>query len=334
MRSMGHLTFADLIARRVPLAASEAAALTLAVARLMDVRRASGQRVRLPDDEWIILSSNGEVSIVEVHGTLGCDETTSLSALLRRLLRLDERRPAGGHEMVPGGLLIVLARNLGYIHLPATEPPAFRAALERFAASDPAVLSAVFWRAASSGRGIRTLRPVTRRSTDNKGCTERRHHGASRADLRRALRNLEQELYELRGQVNATSATAYPTSRAIRRSTIAATLAASFVGALTLAALLVTGGTRERAAAGGPDVVLAPAAAGLRVVPAVAALPDLDAEPGQEQPSSDAAPVRVRRTSSAPAVPEGKQRTEAPRPRAKKPDPLAAHRGGTRGIPW
>jgi hypothetical protein len=334
---MGNLTFADLMARRVPLAASEAAALTLAVARLMDVRRTSGQRVRLPDDEWILLSSNGEVSIVEVHGSLEYDETTSLSALLRRLLRLDERLPAGRHAIVPGGLLIVLARNLGYIHLPATEPAAFRAALERFAAPDPSALSAVFWRVASCGRDGRTLRPAPRRSTHTRARTERRHQGASRADLRRALRDLERELYELRGQVTGKTGGEPAATPGIRRTTIAATLAASFIGALTVAALAVTGGTREPTAARGPDVALTPDAPAVRVIPAVAALPDPAPEPvrlEREPASRDGAGVRVRRAATTrPAT--RTQKTDAPtRGSTKKADPLAAHRGGTRGIVW
>ena len=340
---MAHLTFADLIARRVPLAASEAAALTLAVARLMDVRRASGQSVRLPDDEWILLSSNGEVSVVEVHGTLEGDETASLSALLRRLLRLDERLRTGQHEIVPGGLLIVLARNLGYIHLPATGPAAFRAALERFASPDPAVLSAVFWRAASAGRDARLPPALVRRSLDGRTRNERRLQGASTADLRRALRHLEQELFELRGRLAARGPRIQRQPVSIRRGAAVAALAAGFGGALAVAALALTGGTPDGAALARPDVVLGPAEQVkqvIRLVPTAAPIrPAADrvehvVQRGTEERRTSPPPARMRRVSTAPAPITRPRASDTPRPPSKRRDPLAAHRGGTRGIPF
>ena len=334
---MAHLTFADLIARRVPLAASEAAALTLAVARLMDLRRASGQSVRLPDDEWILLSSNGEVSIVEVHGALEGDETASLSALLRRLLRLDERLRAGQHEIVPGGLLIVLARNLGYIHLPATGPAAFRAALERFASADPAVLSGVFWRAASAGRDARPLPPVlVRQSIDARTRNERRQQGASTTDLRRALRDLEQELFELRGRFAAGGARIHRQPVSLRRGAAAAALAVGFVGALAVAALALTGGTADNAVTARPDIVLGPEEQVIRrLVPAATTIRTA-ADPVVQRRTDGqrTSPARVRRVSSAPAPVTRARASDTPRPSSRKRDPLAAHRGGTRGIPF
>ena len=356
---MGHLTFAELIARRVPLSALEAAALTLGVARLMDVRRASGQRVTLPDDEWILLSSNGEVSIVEVHGAVESDETTGLSALLRRLLRLDERRPAARHTIVPGGLLIVLARNLGYIHLPATSPAAFRAALERFGSADPAVLSAVFWRAASGGREARAPRTdVSRRLAGVRTPAERRLQGPSRTDLRRALRELEQELFELRTRIVPATARRNHVQLPTRRSAAAAVFAVGFVGALAVAGLAVTGGAPARGASSTPDVVLSPDA-GVRVLPAVATGPALAGTAGQptREPRSDTpsvaprgskAPLRavradspgvmrvkasaVTRSSSSSPGRAGTKGGERTKP--VKRDPLSVHRGGTRGIPF
>jgi hypothetical protein len=354
---MGHLTFAELIARRVPLSASEAAALTLAVARLMDVRRASGQRVTLPDDEWILLSSSGDVSIVEVHGAVESDETAGLSALLRRLLRLDERGPAARHTIVPGGLLIVLARNLGYIHLPATSPAAFRAALERFGSADPAVLSAVFWRAASGGRDARTPRTEAgRRLAGARTPAERRSQGPSRTDLRRALRELEQELFELRTRIVPATARRDHLDMPSRRSAAAAALAVGFVGALAVAGLAVTGGAPARDVSSRPDAVVGPDAR-VRLLPAVATGAALAGTPDQaaREPRSDtpsvarrskaplrAAPadpprvVRVKasaETRSSPASTD-RARTKGGERTKPKRDPLSVHRGGTRGIPF
>ena len=62
-------------------------ALTLAVARVMDRRRASGQRVRLPDDEWILLNSSGEVSVLRSFQTMATWPP-------RRRMRLNSRAAA------------------------------------------------------------------------------------------------------------------------------------------------------------------------------------------------------------------------------------------------
>lgn len=336
---MGHLTFADLIARRVPLAASEAAALTLAVARLLDVQRASGQRVRLPDDSWILLSSNGDVSIVEVHGSLEGDETAALSALLGRLLRLDERLPAGRHGVVPGGLLIVLARNLGHIHLPTTGPSAFRTALERFASHDPALLSSVFWRAASGRPDGRTARNAAARRAESRLRGERRHRGPSAADLRRALREMEQELFELRGGLSRSPDAGHRPAIPRWRAVVAPALAVCVTGVLAVAALAVTSGPTDSLAltSASDDVSLSP-----QPVEALVTRP---------APPPRPADASVREGSAADDPPRGRDRTvrrvstpvravgtpaETPvsRPRPKRPDPLAALRGGTRGIPF
>ena len=338
---MSQVSFADLIARRIPLAAPEAAALTLAVARLMDARRAAGERVRLPDDEWILLSSNGDVSIVDVHGSADVDETAALSALLRRLLRLDERVPSSGHGTVPGGLLIVLARNLGYIHLPATGPVVFRAALERFAAANPAVLAAVFWRAAAA-RQVRPQRAGAGSGRDAPGPADRRQEGLSRGDLRRAVRDLEREVFELRRRSSGASVRGqHPAAaRPTRRRAVAAVAAATFVGVIAVASLAVRGDAPERALYTPADVMLTPAAA---IAPAVHTIVPETASvaPDREDPPPPPATLRsrseTRRSASSPPVvlrtKTPAQRSQAPRPTPKK-DPLAAHRGGTRGIPF
>lgn len=348
---MGHVSFADLIARRVPLAASEAASLALAVARLMDARRVEGQRVRLPDDEWILLSSSGEVSIVEVHGSADLDETAGLSALLRRLLRLDERLPSSGHDVVPGGLLIVLARNLGYIHLPATGPDAFRAALERFAAANPAVLAAVFWRAAASRPARLPRGGAATRACDARNRFDRRQQGPSRADLRRALRDLEGELFEMRARFSAPERRVQRSTRLSGHHAVAAVLAACFIGAVAVASLAVPGDSPQQSAVTHGDVMLRPAAAIVpgvrRIAPATrssAASDGAATRPAPGRPSGRAASppatpragVRHALASSAPAATRAgaRSRQDAPPPAKPKKDPLAVHRGGTRGIPF
>ncbi len=260
---MSQLTFADLINRRVPLAAPEAAALTLAVARVLDSRRITGGHVRLPDDEWILLSSSGDVSIVEVLASAADDETARLSALLRRLLHLDDRHTMPDRGLVPGGLMIVLARNLGHIHLPGTGPVAFRDALERFAVHDPAALSAVFWRAASvraeaSPRTSRSGTPAAAQTRD-----ERRRRGLSPSESRRVIRDLERELFELRSQPPGQPAAApqRPASILSRRLAMAAGVAASFTGIIAIAALALTGsapGVQPSVAAIAPTAIVQP----------------------------------------------------------------------------
>jgi Tol biopolymer transport system component len=199
---MTYLSFAALIAHRVPLTAAEAVTLTLAVACLLDARRTTPREAQLPSDEHLLLSNTGQVTFKTVDGSTHQDETTALAALLRRLLQLDESDGVERRGRVPGGLLVLLARTLGQIDLDPPGREEFRTALSRFAGgADPsgAVLSTIFWRAAS-------LRPATRRARTERALlpaapetwtgVERRRHGPSRTELRRALRDLEREVFE------------------------------------------------------------------------------------------------------------------------------------------
>jgi hypothetical protein len=200
---MPHLSFSELIKLRVPLTAEEAVALTLAAAYVLDTRRVANTAVQVPGDEFILLGNTGHVTFTSVEVSTDQDESTALAALLRRLLQLDESGANDRRGRVPGGLLILLARTLRQIDLPSPDRDEFRAALARFATEGgptAAMLSVVFWRAAS-------LRPVadTKRrvlgllsagaatSPDEK---DRRSHGLSRTELRRALRDLEREVFE------------------------------------------------------------------------------------------------------------------------------------------
>ena len=192
---MAYLSFADLIGGPTRLPPAEAAALTLAVARRLDEEGATGFDLCLPDDSGILLSSTGAIAFVRGPEALAPDNRAALSALLMRLMRLDEDGP---RAQVPGGLLIVLARNLGYIQLPPTSPAAFRAALERFATSDPALLAGIFWRAARAKGGAAPRRTVTGPPDATQGRVERRRGDPAHAELRRALREVERELFDTR----------------------------------------------------------------------------------------------------------------------------------------
>ena len=205
MRQMPHLSFSELIKHGVPLTAAEAVALTLAVAQALDTRRAEHASHQLPGDEFILLGNTGHITFAGVHVSTDADESAALAALLRRLLRLDGSDAAERGGRVPGGLLMLLARTLRQIDLPPPSAEEFRAALARFAGNDApvaATLSAVFWRAASlrpaigAGRKNRALLPAVSAAL---APGERRSHGLSRTELRRALRDLEREVFERPG---------------------------------------------------------------------------------------------------------------------------------------
>jgi hypothetical protein len=202
---MPHLSFSELIKHRVPLTAAEAVALTLAVARALDMRRADHASDPVPGDDSILLDNTGQVTLAGVHVSTDADESAALAALLRRLLQLDESDAGERRGRVPGALLILLARALGQIDLPAPTPAEFRAAIARFAGTEPpsaAMLAAVFWRAASlrpaigAGPKGRLLLPPAPPAV---AASERRSHGLSRTELRRALRDLEREVFERPG---------------------------------------------------------------------------------------------------------------------------------------
>ena len=197
---MPHLSFSELIRDRVPLSAAEAVQLTLAVADLLDARRLEDPSLQVPGDDFILLGNTGQVTFTTVDRSTDPDESPALAALARRLLHLDDSSPTDRRGRVPGGLLIVLARTLREIDLPAPSRDEFRAALVRFAgegAPSAATLSTVFWRAASV-RPARRRRKMLGLLPAGPSVTEadRRSHGLSRTELRRALRDLEREVFE------------------------------------------------------------------------------------------------------------------------------------------
>ena len=324
---MAYLSLADLIAGPVRLSPAEAAALTLAVARRLDEETADGCEPRVPDDHGVLLSSTGTIAFVRGPQAVAADTRTALSALLMRLLRLEDDRP---REQVPGGLLIVLARNLGYIQLPPTSPDAFRAALERFATSDPTLLAGIFWRAARVKGAVR--RPARAAGASAPTLVDRRRAGVTRAELRRALRDVERELYDTR-------------VRLLNRATPARTR-------LGVRPELSMGGALRWAGVAGAVVLLASIAAGsgARSVPRDVRLPVLatsappipaaaDSAPRVVSVVSESAPDRLPRAArqatpsraSSAARQRQPQRERGP---VKRDTTARQFAGGARQIPW
>lgn len=236
--AMPYLSFADLIRHRVPLSAPEAAALTLAVARVLDVRRDGECGLHVPGDDRLLLSNTGDVTFGGVEPSTEQEEIAGLASLLRRLLQLDTPGVRDRRGRVPGGLLVLLARALRQIDLGPPTRDEFLTALIRFAGlheRSAAALAVVFWRAAGLRPGLfgkqkaLGLLPPAR----DTGLAERRQHGPPASELRRALRDLERELYERPGGVRG--------SREPRRRERRAAVAAALIGAM-LIAILAGGG--------------------------------------------------------------------------------------------
>jgi Tol biopolymer transport system component len=274
-RAMQHVTFAELIKHRVPLAASEAVELTLAVAHLLDNRQAGGAVAHVPDDECILLGNTGQVTFTSVDGSTATDESSALSALVRRLLQLDEPAAGDRRKRVPGGLLVLLARAMRQIDLPPPEREEFRATLARFApegAPFAATLSVIFWRAASLRPSIgkkRKLIALLPAATPVSGA-ERRNHGVSRTELRRALRDLEREVFE-RPEPEIVTAAPASTARSWRPHLHEprAAVAAALVGA-ALMAMIAGSGVLDRAA-DSAEPIMSTASAAPEQTPAAAA---------------------------------------------------------------
>ena len=163
---MADLSFADLIESRVPLTAAEAVELTLAVARVLDTRRLTDAVLQVPGDERILLHRAGQVTFTTVSGSTDSDEISALAGLTRRLLQLDDPDAPDKRRLVPGGLLILLARAFRQMDLPPPGRDEFRAGLARFAVEgtpSAATLAAIFSRAAGLRRATDEQQPVFER---------------------------------------------------------------------------------------------------------------------------------------------------------------------------
>jgi hypothetical protein len=290
--SMPHLSFADIIRERVPLTPSEAVALTLAVADVLDARRVFADDLPVPPDEGLLLSSTGEISVATVEGLTDEDETTCLAALLRRLLQLDDSATLDRRGRVPGALLVLLSRALQQIDLPSPGRDEFRRALARFVAVDEraaAALAAIFWRAAAARPAVTGKRApqLLLPEVTETASADRRNRGASRAELRRSLRDLERELFERPARAALDSV--LPSAR--RNPQPRAAIAGALVGA-TIAAVLTSSGLLDRAPRTAAPVVAASRTA------APAGLP----VPAPRVPAATVAASRIPAASVAPAA--------------------------------
>jgi hypothetical protein len=243
--AMPRLRFSDLIAAPISLSAHEAVALTLAVADAL----AADRHRALPADDQILLSSTGQVSFGTVMTEDGADARASvvqLAELMRRLLHLDKPGAGELRRRVPTDLLAAIGRALGHEDPPFAALGDFRESLGRFGRVNPAMLAALFWRAAP-------VRPATRPyavvlpqakndSSGKRAADERRMNMPPPSELRRYLRETERELYEARVHATPVAATSPRgvATRFIRVSTgIAATVAGAVLG--TFMAFILAG---------------------------------------------------------------------------------------------
>ncbi len=251
---MLRISISDLIATGVPVSPAEGVALTLAVADALADHACN----RLPSDENILLSSNGQVSIESVSPSTDVDDspcnessvTADLAAMLRRILQLDEPASGDRRRRVPGGLLVLLARSLGHIDVEPLELGDFLAALARFGTPETTTIAAIFWRAARHRMPSGSARPSPAGLLPARGeSTERRRHTPPPSELRRYLRDMERELYETRTVASPTpQAQALPAPvparrRATRMRLVGSGIAATVLGAVlgTFAAFILSG---------------------------------------------------------------------------------------------
>jgi len=130
------VTYAEIVARRVPLAPDEAVALVLAASR---AREETGHGDgALPPLDGIVLNGDGTVTLATTDATDG-DCVGQLARLLHSLLVPDtmSRRP------VPGPLLLVLARAAGEIDLPRPSATEFERLLSRYGVANPTLLASI-----------------------------------------------------------------------------------------------------------------------------------------------------------------------------------------------
>lgn len=137
-----HLTFSEIANVRTGLTASEAVSLLLAAAHEMK-RTAGGDGMALPPADRILLGTAGDVSFVYPFDATAGDAAAAGAALLRRLLKLDDRASAKQGQPMPGPLALLMARAAREIDLPVPAYREFLDALERYGRPDPAVLASI-----------------------------------------------------------------------------------------------------------------------------------------------------------------------------------------------
>jgi hypothetical protein len=326
---MSQVTFADLI--RVPLEPSEAVALTLAVAEELESERAAGHGRGLPRDESIVLQPNGQVSFSGPR--VPDDECIALARLLNRLLGITTGRRGRASTA-----------SLQQPHGGATSIAQFRSDLQRIAPIDASVLAGVFWRAAGTVRDRRRRAAVGEAPCRFAG-RERRRPQPSATELRRAMRDVEHELFNALAALTAmrsAAAAATIEQRRWRRVVplmgipIVALSVLVGIGARTIVTRVLSDARPETSRVD-RDLAVAPATLTATASPAAAPAP---ASPSVRvvHPKAVAA-VAAARHDSRPQVDAG-HRTVTPRratPRAARATAPAApfvFAGGTRTISW
>jgi hypothetical protein len=307
--------------RRVPLAPREAVTLTLAIAREWDRQRALHGPVALPELGGIELTDRGDVVFLIVPPRMDSEDARELSALLGRLLGINEGMP---RQRIPGGLLITMSGRLGSLPLPSATADGFRAALSRFADENPETLRAVYWRSAT--RRYRELPGSPQAAVQPRQRDRRRRTNQQVAELRRSIRALEQQLFESRGPRPWYRLTERTSTHA-RRTAVAAVFALC-VGGGVVGSLMwpISPATPQPL----PDTALTPPPLPAR--PAVAVLDANTPAPPVVIASTTrvrTAPARVRTIATRQPPPP---QSEAPAEEPQRPNVRFA--GGTRGIAW
>ncbi len=316
------MTLADIIHRRVALSAREAATLTLAVAGEWDRQRALRGAVSVPEPGGITLRPDGRVAFLVALPVSAADDAAALSGLFGELLGIDEPPPAPRARIADSS--VGAARSgAASMELPASTVEAFRAALSRFGEDNPALLSAIYHRAAAA-----MAQPVASRGT-NGGVVgtyvaNRRRVPETVTELRRELRDYEQQAYEERRERTHTRATR-TTLRPSPPRLVAAWLAAGCTAAVLLGVGIAAVGGRT-APSPGPsrtlDAAAAPAMAIRRADIALASSP-----PPIEQAPRPRTAARDRARANRPSL----------RSAAAARRPAQAHQvfaGGARSIAW
>lgn len=126
-----------------------AVALGLAAALPTDTFTNNTATPRRPALNQIRLTENGEITLEACAEPIGPGEETQwLAEVIAALLGVDDLDEIG-HAIIPGGLLILLARAMGRTSLPPLGYHEFLDGLERFSTADSATLQGIYDRCRS-----------------------------------------------------------------------------------------------------------------------------------------------------------------------------------------
>ena len=141
-----HLSYAGILARRVPLSAAEAAALVLAACRAVAERDGREPNGGCPSPDDILLNGAGQVRLAGWCSREEDADVRRLAELLQQFL-IHSEAVEGPHAAVPGALLLLIARAVRTIDLPVPTLAEFTATVGRFGSADTVTLARLFRRA-------------------------------------------------------------------------------------------------------------------------------------------------------------------------------------------